>query len=87
MSKVAAFADIGATVREVGGKTRVLSVCDREGDFSELFETQRKTPRVGLLVRAKPDRVLGEARPMRQKHGGHGASVHLGRRDIDLATS
>ena len=58
-----AFADTGAAVREVGGKTRVLSVCDREADFYELFETQRKNPRVGLLVRAKHDRVLGAERP------------------------
>ena len=71
---LAAFADIGAAVREVGGKTRVLSVCDREADFYELFDAQRKNPRVGLLVRAQHDRVLGEARPKLFETLGGGAA-------------
>ncbi len=69
-----AFADTGAAVREVGGKTRVLCVCDREADFYELFDAQRKSPRVGLLVRAKHDRVLGKARPKLFETLGGGAA-------------
>ncbi len=57
------FADIGRAVREVGGKTRVISVCDREADCFELFDAQRRCPRVELLVRARHDRVLGERQP------------------------
>ena len=71
---LAAFADIGAAVREVGGKTRVLCVCDREADFYELFDAQRRNPRVGLLVRAQHDRVLGEARPKLFETLGGGAA-------------
>ena len=57
------FADIGRAVREVGGKTRVISVCDREADCFELFDAQRRCPRVELLVRARHDRVLGARQP------------------------
>jgi hypothetical protein len=43
-------------------QTRLLSVMDREADFFELFDEQRRQPRVDLLVRAKHDRTLtGEA--------------------------
>ena len=49
--------------REIGGKTRVLSVCDREADMFELFDVQRRRPRVELLVRAKHDRVLAKGKP------------------------
>ena len=57
------FDDIAEAVREVGGRTRVISVCDREADMFELFDAQRHRPRVELLVRAKYDRVLGKGRP------------------------
>ena len=57
------FTDIARAVREVGGRTRVISVCDREADILELFDAQRRSPRVELLVRAKHDRVLGERKP------------------------
>ncbi len=57
------FTDIARAVREVGGRTRVISVCDREADIFELFDAQRRFPRVELLVRAKHDRVLGERKP------------------------
>jgi hypothetical protein len=40
--------------------TRVIDVCDREADFFELFDEQRKRGRVELLVRAKHDRKIGE---------------------------
>lgn len=36
--------------------TQMVCVMDREGDFFELFDEQRKKPRVELLVRAKHDR-------------------------------
>lgn len=57
------FTDIAGAVREVGGRTRVISVCDREADVFELFDAQRRSPRVDLLVRAKHDRVLGKGKP------------------------
>ena len=57
------FKDIAAATREVGGKTRVISVCDREADIFELFDTQRRSARVDLLVRARHDRVLEKGRP------------------------
>ena len=44
------FTDIARAVREVGGKTRVISVCDREADVFELFDGQRRSARVDLLV-------------------------------------
>ncbi|MCY3672169.1 MAG: IS4 family transposase, partial [Alphaproteobacteria bacterium] len=55
--------DIAEAVREVGGRTRVVSVCDREADCFELFDARRRRPRVELLVRAKHDRTLGGGRP------------------------
>ncbi len=57
------FTDIVRAVREVGGKTRVISVRDREADCFELFDAERRSPRVDLLVRARHDRVLGERHP------------------------
>ena len=41
-------------------KTRIVCVMDREADFYELFEEQRRKPRVDLLVRAKHDRQLAD---------------------------
>ena len=37
-------------------QTRLVCVMDREADFFELFDEQRRHPRVDLLVRAKHDR-------------------------------
>ena len=59
------FTDTVDAVREVGGKTRVITVCDREADFFERFDLQRQHPRVEVLVRARHDRVLGPHRPKR----------------------
>ena len=39
-------------------QTRILNVCDREADFFELFEEQRRRPCVDLLVRANHNRGL-----------------------------
>ena len=52
------FEDITAASRSLNGRTRVISVMDREADFFELFDTQRRTGRVEILVRAKHDRRL-----------------------------
>ena len=41
----------------------MLCVCDREADMFELFDVQRRRPRVELLVRAKHDRVLAKGKP------------------------
>jgi len=38
--------------------TRLIDICDREADFFELFDEQRKNPHVDLLIRAKQDRVI-----------------------------
>ena len=57
------FNEIADAVREVGGKTRVICVCDREADLFELFDAQRRRPRVELLARAKHDRVLAKGKP------------------------
>ena len=58
--------------REIGGRTRVICVCDREADMFELFDVQRRRPRVELLVRAKYDRVLtkGKAKLFATMSGG-----------------
>ena len=39
-------------------QTRQVCVMDREADFFELFDEQRKSAKVDLLVRAKHDRVM-----------------------------
>ncbi len=39
-------------------QTRVINVCDREADFFELFDEQRRNPGVDLLVRANHNRVI-----------------------------
>jgi hypothetical protein len=41
-------------------QTRVIHVCDREADFFELFEEQRRNPSADLLVRANHNRVIHE---------------------------
>ncbi len=57
------FADTAKAVREVSRGTRVIAVCDREADCFEMFDAQRRDPRVELLVRARHDRSLGPRRP------------------------
>lgn len=43
-----AFDDIGKAVRNVGDKTRVIAVCDREADLFELFDKQRQRHYVSI---------------------------------------
>ena len=38
--------------------TRLIDVCDREADFFELFDEQRRSGYVDLLIRAKHDRTI-----------------------------
>jgi hypothetical protein len=40
--------------------TQLIDVCDREADFFELFDEQRKNPQVELLVRAQYNRTITE---------------------------
>jgi len=40
--------------------TRLIDVCDREADFFEMFDEQRRHDRVDLLVRAKYNRTIAE---------------------------
>jgi hypothetical protein len=39
-------------------QTRLINVCDREADFFEMFEEQRRNPGVDLLVRANHNRGI-----------------------------
>lgn len=39
-------------------QTRLINVCDREADFFEMFDEQRRNPFVDLLVRANHNRVI-----------------------------
>lgn len=41
-------------------QTRLINVCDREADFFELFDEQRRNPCVDLLVRANHNRLITE---------------------------
>lgn len=41
-------------------QTQLVSVCDREADFFELFDEQRHNPGVELLIRAHHDRAISE---------------------------
>ncbi len=41
-------------------QTQLINVCDREADFFELFDEQRKNPGVDLLVRAQHNRNIKE---------------------------
>ena len=41
-------------------QTRLVCVMDREADFFELFDAQRRRNKVDLLVRAKHDRITGD---------------------------
>jgi hypothetical protein len=41
-------------------RTRLIDVCGREADVFELFDEQRRTPGVELLVRAKQNRTITE---------------------------
>jgi len=38
--------------------THLIDICDREADFFELFDEQRKNPSVDILIRAKQDRII-----------------------------
>ena len=47
-------------------QTRIVSVCDREADFFELFDEQRNNPGVDLLIRAQHNRNLdGDGDPIK----------------------
>ena len=55
--------DVTAAASELPRKVRVISVMDREADFFELFDAQRRIGRVDVLVRAKHNRRLGQGLP------------------------
>ncbi len=48
--------DLKATMPQ----TQLVNVCDREADFFELFDEQRRNPGVDLLIRAKHNRNIDE---------------------------
>ena len=58
-----ALHDVAQAASPLPRKTRVISVMDREADFFELFDAQRRIGRVDMLVRAKHDRRLGQGLP------------------------
>ncbi len=64
------FTDVARAAREVTGRTRIIHVRDREADRFELFDHQRRHPRVDLLVRARHDRVLGSSKLFAVMSGG-----------------
>ena len=55
--------DIEEAASSLSRKTRVISVMDREADFFELFDTQRRLDRVEVLVRVQHDRRLAKGAP------------------------
>ncbi len=71
-----------AALKERLPDTRLIHVCDREADFFEFFDEQRKNPIVELLVRAKHNRNVADS------HGKLFAAVAqtevLGRVDITV---
>ena len=52
--------DVAQAALQLSAKTRVISVMDREADFFELFDEQRRVGGVDVLVRTKHDRRLGD---------------------------
>ena len=58
-----ALHDVAEAALPLPRKIRVLSVMDREADFFELFDAQRRLGRVDVLVRAKHNRRLGQGIP------------------------
>ncbi len=77
-----ALADTAGAAREVSRRTRVISVCDREADCFEMFDAQRRHPRVELLVRARHDRVLRRGKPKLFAAAAGGAAA--GMIDIEI---
>ena len=55
--------DVAEAASPLPRSTRVISVMDREADFFELFDAQRRLGRVDILVRAQHDRRLGQGLP------------------------
>ena len=39
-------------------KTKLITVCDREADFFEMFDEQRKNPGIDMLIRAHHNRNI-----------------------------
>ena len=58
-----ALHDVAEAASPLPRKVRVISVMDREADFFELFDAQRRMDRVDVLVRAKHNRRLGQGLP------------------------
>lgn len=44
-------------------QTRLVSVCDREADFFEMFEEQSRNPGVDLLIRLQHNRTISQEDP------------------------
>jgi len=58
-SWIESFRDIASLAADMPD-TQLISICDREADFFELFDEQRRHPNVELLIRAKHNRnILG----------------------------
>ena len=65
------FNDTVEAASHLSGKTRVISVMDREGDMFAVFEAWRSQRRTHVLVRAKVDRILaGKQKLFASMRGG-----------------
>ena len=54
------YRDIASAASKLTRGTRVIAVMDREADFWQLFDEQRRDGRVEILVRARHDRRLAK---------------------------
>jgi hypothetical protein len=68
--------DCEHVARQMPG-TRLVSVMDREADFFELFDEQRKRNKVDLLVRAKHDRLTDGKLPLFDEVRSTSVHTHL----------
>ena len=65
------FNDTVEAASHLSGRTRVISVMDREGDMFAVFEAWRSQRRTHVLVRAKVDRILaGKQKLFASMRGG-----------------
>ena len=64
------FTAVAEAAQEVAGKTRIIYVCDWEADRFDLFDHQRRHPRIDLLVRARHDRNPGSSKLLATMSGG-----------------
>ena len=77
------YRDIAALSGALTRKTQLIAVMDREADFFELFDEQRRNGRVQIIVRAKHDRRLQGAHQKLFARLSEGAAD--GRVEVEIA--